>query len=501
MSYEFESFVVDTEKYILSENGVELKIEPLVFDLICALLARASTVVTKDELLASVWRGRIVSDTTISSAIKSARKVLGDSGSTQKFIKTVHGRGFSFVLDEVQSVSSRAPDESIDFISPTIMVLVGLDENRGDSANIAPRMEKDLERIFSRIPLLKVNSEAQRVKNLREELSPRQIYELVTCDYLIEVQLSDAQETKCYAQLIDAKGGLLLWSHTYSYTAPLSEKVVDRCIVDIVNLFEPQITKAVYQSVRSPRRGESAEAKFIEAAGVLALKGWHESSFREASKLLRESMRLAPQFPLAPAYLSLILAFGHRIGVFTDQEAAKAEALNLTEKALDIESHDSTILGFCGCALVDVGFTDRGISVLNKSLGLNPENSQALVARGAAWLTKFELAQSIEDMENGIALSPLDSRLAVWRSVLAIAYILDKNVAAAYEHAILGCQEDHRTYLPRIALAGAEWAKGNVKEAQSAIIEAKSINPSLSEIQIQALLGKALGEKVSALLD
>jgi DNA-binding winged helix-turn-helix (wHTH) protein/tetratricopeptide (TPR) repeat protein len=508
MSYKFDSFILDTEKFLLSADGVELKVEPLVFDLISYLISNANSVVSRDDLLASVWQGRIVSDTTISSAIKSARKVLGDSGSRQKYIKTIHGRGFSFVLEQPDEGSSQGPNQdsdqmpsSVDYISPSLLIMVQSSSLEHVTLEHCNHLARELERIFSRIPLLEINSEAQRIRKQRDSLSPRQIYEQVGSEYILEGQFSGTEKNKFNVQLIDAKAGSLVWSHNFEYAGLTPEVLIDTCLLDTVSLFEPQIQKTVYQSIKANPMSGSAETKFIEASGLLALKGWHESSFLEAAQLLRESIAFAPEFSQAPAYLALILAFGHRIGALKNREAAKLEALTLIDQALDIDSYDSGVLGFCGCALADVGHTDRGLDLLNKALSINPANSQALVARGAARMMKYELAEAIKDMEDGIALSALDSRLAVWRSILASAYLVAKNVDKAREQALLGCRDDHRTYLPRVALAGVELMSDNPAQVRAALSEAKAINHELGENEIIALLGKSLGGKVCQLVD
>jgi len=501
MSHRFDNFIVDTENFVLSKDGTEVKVEPLVFDLITHLLDKANTVVSKDDLLATVWQGRVVSDTTISSAIKSARKVLGDSGTQQKYIKTVHGRGFSFVIEETATDSSendKPTSREADFVSPSLMVLVR--SNSDELLAHTHSLSKELERVFSRIPLLKINSESQRIKELRDTLSPRQIYEQVGSEYILEGQLSQHSDIKFNVQLIDAKAGLLVWSHSFNYSTPVDAELTEKCLLDTVSQFEPQIQKTVYQSLKTDPGNSSAEAKYLEAAGMLALKGWHEASFLEAADLLRESIDLAPKFAHSPAFLSLLLAFGHRIGVLKDRDAAKAEAMKLVDQALDVDPYDSTILGFCGCAIADVGFTNRGLDLLNKALSINPANSQALVARGAARMMKFELEAAIKDMEDGIALSPFDNRLAVWRSILASSYLVAKDFDRAHHQAILGCRDDHRTYLPRIALAGAEFARNNESECRAALEEAKAINPTLSDLEVIGLLGKSLGGKVSRLI-
>lgn len=96
MSYRFDGFVLDAERYELHRDGIVQRVEPLVFDLIVFFTRNPGRIVGRDEIVAEVWQGRAVSDATISSCIKSARRVLGDSGDTQSYIRTVRGRGFEF---------------------------------------------------------------------------------------------------------------------------------------------------------------------------------------------------------------------------------------------------------------------------------------------------------------------------------------------------------------------------------------------------------------------
>jgi DNA-binding winged helix-turn-helix (wHTH) protein len=72
-------------------------IEPQVFDVLCYLAARPGVLITREELLDNVWGDRFVSESSLSSRIRSARAAVGDDGSRQAAIKTVHGRGYRFV--------------------------------------------------------------------------------------------------------------------------------------------------------------------------------------------------------------------------------------------------------------------------------------------------------------------------------------------------------------------------------------------------------------------
>jgi DNA-binding winged helix-turn-helix (wHTH) protein len=71
--------------------GALIALQPQVFDLLEYAIRNRDRVVSKDDLLAVVWNGRIVSDSTLSTRINAARSALGDSGEQQRLIRTAHG--------------------------------------------------------------------------------------------------------------------------------------------------------------------------------------------------------------------------------------------------------------------------------------------------------------------------------------------------------------------------------------------------------------------------
>ena len=78
MRFLFGEHVLDTARRELRRGGEQIAVEPQVFDLLVYLLENRERVVSKDDLLASVWGGRIVSDATLDSRIKAARRAVGD---------------------------------------------------------------------------------------------------------------------------------------------------------------------------------------------------------------------------------------------------------------------------------------------------------------------------------------------------------------------------------------------------------------------------------------
>ena len=108
MRFLFGDYALDRERRELRRGAELVEVEPQVFDLLAYLVENRDRVASKDDLLAAVWHGRIVSESTLTSRITAARQAIGDSGEQQRFIRTVSRRGFRFV-GEVREQSAVSP--------------------------------------------------------------------------------------------------------------------------------------------------------------------------------------------------------------------------------------------------------------------------------------------------------------------------------------------------------------------------------------------------------
>jgi DNA-binding winged helix-turn-helix (wHTH) protein/pimeloyl-ACP methyl ester carboxylesterase len=106
----FDNFVLDVGRRELRRGSdAPISIEPQVFDLLVYLVQNRDRVVTKDDLIAGVWQGRIVSDSTLTSRITAARKAIGDSGEQQALIRTVPRKGLRFVGEVSEQTGESSP--------------------------------------------------------------------------------------------------------------------------------------------------------------------------------------------------------------------------------------------------------------------------------------------------------------------------------------------------------------------------------------------------------
>jgi pimeloyl-ACP methyl ester carboxylesterase len=100
--YAFDDFELDTDVFELRRNGERSPLEPQAFDLLAYLVQHRDRLVPKDELIERIWPERFISDAAVSTRVMEVRKALGDSGRAQRYVQTVHGRGYRFLGDAVE---------------------------------------------------------------------------------------------------------------------------------------------------------------------------------------------------------------------------------------------------------------------------------------------------------------------------------------------------------------------------------------------------------------
>src|SRR4026209_2626732 len=99
--YRFSDFIVYPRRRVLVRNGRELPLIPRYFDLLVFLVERRSEAVHRREIFDRIWSDVIVSDSALSQAIRTIRRVLEDDSREPKFVRTVSRHGYRFVYEEV----------------------------------------------------------------------------------------------------------------------------------------------------------------------------------------------------------------------------------------------------------------------------------------------------------------------------------------------------------------------------------------------------------------
>ncbi|MBY5164377.1 ATP-binding protein [Salsipaludibacter albus] len=96
-TYRFDGGELDVGARVLRVDDVDVHVEPQVLDVLAHLLAHHDRMVSKEELLDAVWGNQFVTESALTSRIKSVRRALGDDGTAQRLIRTVRGHGYQFV--------------------------------------------------------------------------------------------------------------------------------------------------------------------------------------------------------------------------------------------------------------------------------------------------------------------------------------------------------------------------------------------------------------------
>ena len=129
--YFFDNYTLDPDRRELRSGATVIAMEPQVFDLLVYLIRHREHVVSRDDLMESIWGGRIVSKSALSTRINAARSAIGDSGTEQRLIKTLPRKGVRFV-GEVREERKLSEATSISPLERRAVEIIGADRTAED---------------------------------------------------------------------------------------------------------------------------------------------------------------------------------------------------------------------------------------------------------------------------------------------------------------------------------------------------------------------------------
>jgi len=509
MRLTFGNYELDTARFELRCSGELRPVEPQVFDLLAYLARHRDRTVGRQELLDALWTGRVVTESTLSSCIKAARQAVGDSGRSQNVIATFNRRGYRFVADaqpergDADAVADSPDGELLKHgalagsedaggaclfpVQPGVLpdrpslVVLPFSHSHGNDAVAwaAEVLGEDIGIQLARIPGFLVISRNSAADYRGREVSIRQIGHELGTGYVVEGSVWETgNHLRVSVQLLETASGRVLWADRTEIPADRLGELQDEVVMGIVSCIEPELNRAELSTLRKRRPVDlGAWALYRKGHAILGQKGWTEESFGECADLLRQAIARDPDLAFAHAYLALILAIGHLVGL-VNGEHWREEALAAAERAITLDNQDSDVLGYVGCAFADMGDHHRGIGMLRRAVELDPSNAQARAALGAA-LLQIGKVEGIEHLRQGIRISPRDNRLAAWGALLARGLLNFDRVTEAIVVADNACRCDDKIFLPRVVLAIACWVSGDLKGARTALDDARRIRPQL----------------------
>jgi TolB-like protein len=472
----FDGHVLDLERRELHRGGQSVPLEPQVFDLLVHLVRHRDRVVSKNELLASVWGGRNVSDTTIDSRVKAVRQAVGDSGAAQRLIRTIPRRGVRFVgaVTETQPVGIQLP-QVLPNDRPSIAVLA-FDNLSGDAEQeyFADGMVEEITTALSKVRWFFVISRNSSFAYKGRPVDVKQVGRDLGVRYVIEGSVrKSGDRVRITAQLIEATTGNHVWAERYDRDLGDFFAIQDEITECVVAAIEPRLHAA--ESVRSRRTPpENLDAWECVMRALLLTSQASIGTFATAEGLCRRAITLEPSYSQAHSLLAWILI---RRGANSDQMAAAlTNAAKEAQIAVSLDEQDPWAHLACGFVLFRKRNYSESESAYRQALELNPNLVLAHAGLGNVLAQLGNVDSAIAHGERALRLCPGDRFLGFFAALcMAMTQFIATRYteAAVWAHKVIelrpGFPEGYRW------LAAIEAWRGNLPEA----VEALAIHTAL----------------------
>jgi TolB-like protein len=484
----FSNFEIDTGQGELRQDGQAVPIEPQVFDLLVHLVRHRDRIVSKDELLDTIWQGRIVSEAALSSRINAARRAIGDDGAKQNFIKTLHKRGFRFVADVTEAdapTAERAPSvvplqsepgaipapaDPVHASSARLSIAVlPFDNLSGDPEHdyFGYGMTEDLIRLLARNRWLTVISRHSTAGFKGAGQDIRQIGEVLGVRYILVGSVRKTSELiRITAELVRAADGTQLWAETYDLPLEDIFDIQEEMARQIAATIEPELAR-VEQQLAARKPPDSFDAWDCFQRGLWHLWGFTSPGFESAKELFRRAIEIDPAFARAHGALGYVHIQQALYDEPEDRPARLATALEMARTSLELDERDC----FCHCALGRalslLQQNDEAFAAIEQAIELNPSFAQAFFAQGfnVLWGGRAIEAESL--LDRATMLSPRDLHLWSFHHVRAWAHFSLGEFPQAADYARRATRQPNVTYRAFATLAASLANGGETAESET----------------------------------
>ena len=385
MQYLFDEFELDSGTLELRLAGQVVSIEPQVLSLLIYLIDQRQRVVSKQDLVEAVWDGRFVSDSAVSSAVKAARRALGDDGQKQQFIKTVHGRGFRFVGDVVapgtEPVVAEQPGPTRERVFSSIAVLPFNNMSADpDQAFFADGLCEDIITMLAKIPGLGVAARNSSFVYRDTAVDIREVGTKLNVATILEGSVRRVGDTlRVTGQLIDTATGAHLWADRYDRQVEDVFVLQDEMTREIVSALQVSLSKGMGGKAKIIGRGTENYAAWENATRArYAIFSNDRHDIRSALVLADQAIGIDPNY--AAAYTCL--AFAHwkeLINGWSDAPAESMRAANdAATKALALDPNNADTLVILAYLCVSSGKHDDALDFAERALEEAPSDPTVL---------------------------------------------------------------------------------------------------------------------------
>jgi adenylate cyclase len=430
--YHFEDYVLDTDRHELRRLGMIVPTAPQVVDLLAYLVQHRGRIVTKEQLVATVWEGRSISDSALTTRLNVLRSAIGDSGRNQRLIKTFPRKGLRFIGDVhgVQIAAFRDETRSSDLPSIAVLPFTNLS---GDPSQdffgdvIAEEVLTELARlrwllVIARNSSFTFRGTAFDVQEIGRQLDVR---------YVLEGSARHANgRFRVACRLIETHSALQVWSSRYDVKLSDAFQLQDEIRDAILTELAPAILDAERKRV-ARRAPDTLTAWESYQRGVAQMLRQSVEGNNSARQFFQQAVVLEPHCSrgydgLAWTHLVEATAFS-RISI--EEGCKRSEPL--ARIALELDSENTGARARLALTLHLRGENQAALGEAERALSSSPNCADACGVRGTALVFSGEYTAGRASLERFLRLSPRDPARPIRLSQIAASFYFEKD----YENA------------------------------------------------------------------
>lgn len=497
--YLFEDFTLDMERRELRRGRDLIHIAPQALDVLAFLIHHRERVVSKDDLIAAVWEGRVVSDSALTSRVNAVRAAVGDSGENQRLIKTLPRRGFRFVGQVTDEDTPAAPPTLSELAAvpplalpdrPSIAVLPFTNMS-GDpeQAYFAEGIAEEIITALSRCGGLFVIARNSSFSYRGRTADVQQVGRELGVRYVLEGSVRRAgARLRFTGQLADAASGAQIWAERFDGDAAEVFAMQDLITERVVAAIEPRLQLAEIERLKHKTSPNLNAYDLLLQAQALEFE-YTEEGMASALTCLECAIAIDPSYAPALAFAAYCFAERRQQGWARNVVAETAQGLRLANRALEVNKDDANVLWMAAFAVRVLGADPkRSKELVMRSLQLNPNSAMALMQAGWAEAFLGNGIGALEHLAMAERLSPRDPRAWYMAAVAALANF----VLGDFEQAA-ACASKALAYSPRFApslrvLAASQANLGRMNEAQATTQRLLLLDPRLTSTVLRTRL-------------